>query len=134
MCDMCSLTGPHTQKDSAAAAAKSLQSCPTLRPHRRQPTRLRRPWDSPGKNTAVGCHCLLPEGLNLQFNDQLSLFNFLIPFEQTYPHFCLTLEPTSYRVSSRWNFFSGDYSIHLPNSSNCTLKNRKTFILDWDMI
>ena len=43
----------------AAAAAKSLQSCPTLRPHRRQPTRLPRPWDSPGKNTGVGCHCLL---------------------------------------------------------------------------
>ena len=43
----------------AAAAAKSLQSCPTLQPHRRQPTRLRRPWDSPGKNTGVGCHFLL---------------------------------------------------------------------------
>ena len=38
----------------------SLQSCPTLcDPHRRQPTRLPRPWDSPGKNTAVGCHVLL---------------------------------------------------------------------------
>ena len=45
---------------SAAAAAKSLQSCPTLcnhidislpgSPH---------PWDSPGKNTGVGCHFLL---------------------------------------------------------------------------
>ena len=41
----------------AAAAAKSLQSCPTLcdpidgsPPH---------PWDSPGKNTGVGCHFLL---------------------------------------------------------------------------
>ena len=44
----------------AAAAAKSLQSCPTLcDPHRRQPTRLPRPWDSPGKNTGVGCHFLL---------------------------------------------------------------------------
>ena len=42
-----------------AAAAKSLQSCPTLRPHRQQPTRLPRPWDSPGKNTGVGCHFLL---------------------------------------------------------------------------
>ena len=39
--------------------AKSLQSCPTVRPHRRQPTRLPRPWDSPGKNTGVGCHFLL---------------------------------------------------------------------------
>ena len=28
-------------------------------PHRRQPTRLPHPWDSPGKNTGVGCHCLL---------------------------------------------------------------------------
>ena len=27
--------------------------------HRRQPTRLPRPWDSPGKNTGVGCHLLL---------------------------------------------------------------------------
>ena len=26
---------------------------------RRQPTRLCHPWDSPGKNTGVGCHCLL---------------------------------------------------------------------------
>ena len=30
-----------------------------MRPHRRQPTRLRRPWDSPGKNTGVGCRFLL---------------------------------------------------------------------------
>ena len=44
---------------SAAAAAKSLQSCLTVRPHRRQPTRLCRPWDSPGKNTGMGCHFLL---------------------------------------------------------------------------
>ena len=45
--------------DIAAAAAKSLQSCPTVQPHRRQPTRLPRPWDSPGKNTGVGCYFLL---------------------------------------------------------------------------
>ena len=30
-----------------------------MRPHRRQPTRLLRPWDSPGKNTGAGCHFLL---------------------------------------------------------------------------
>ena len=30
-----------------------------MRPQRRQPTRLPRPWDSPGKNTRVGCHFLL---------------------------------------------------------------------------
>ena len=31
----------------------------SVRPHRRQPTRLPWPWDSPGKNTGVGCHFLL---------------------------------------------------------------------------
>ena len=31
----------------------------SVRPHRRQPTRPRHPWDSPGKNTGVGCHFLL---------------------------------------------------------------------------
>ena len=41
----------------AAAAAKSLQLCLTLC----DPidSRLLRPWDSPGKNTGVGCHFLL---------------------------------------------------------------------------
>ena len=46
----------------AAAAAKSLQSCLTLcesAHHRWQPTRLPRPWDSPGKNTGVSCRFLL---------------------------------------------------------------------------
>ena len=50
--------------DNYAAAAKSIQSCPTLcnprdGPHRRQPTRLPHPWDSPGKNTGMGCHFFL---------------------------------------------------------------------------
>ena len=31
----------------------------SLWPHGLQPTRLLRPWDFPGKNTRVGCHCLL---------------------------------------------------------------------------
>ena len=31
----------------------------SVRPHRRQPTRVPHPWDSPGKNTGVGCHFLL---------------------------------------------------------------------------
>ena len=40
---------------AATAAAKSLQSSLTLW----DPTRLPRPWASPGKNTGVGCHLLL---------------------------------------------------------------------------
>ena len=31
----------------------------SVRPHRRQPTRMPHPWDFPGKNTGVGCHFLL---------------------------------------------------------------------------
>ena len=31
----------------------------SVQPHRWQPARLRHPWDSPGKNTGVGCHFLL---------------------------------------------------------------------------
>ena len=31
----------------------------SVRPHKWQPTMLPHPWDSPGKNTGVGCHFLL---------------------------------------------------------------------------
>ena len=44
--------------ETAAAAIASVVS-DSVQPHRRQPTRLPRPWDSPGKNTGVGCHFLL---------------------------------------------------------------------------
>ena len=43
----------------AAAAAVASVVAESVRPHRRQLTRLPRPWDSPGKNTGVGCHFLL---------------------------------------------------------------------------
>ena len=41
----------------------------SLQPYGLQPTRLLCPWDSPGKNTGVGCHALLQgifpiQGLN----------------------------------------------------------------------
>ena len=50
-----------TWKAPAAAASKSLQSCLTLcNPIDGSPPRLPHPWDSPGKNTGVGCHFLLP--------------------------------------------------------------------------
>ena len=39
----------------ASLSAKLLQSCLTLWPYRLQPPRLLCPWDSPGKNTGVGC-------------------------------------------------------------------------------
>ena len=45
---------------TSAAAAKLLQSCPTLcDPRGDSPPGSPSPWDSPGKNTGVGCHFLL---------------------------------------------------------------------------
>ncbi|XDA70813.1 hypothetical protein R6Z07F_001177 [Ovis aries] len=46
----------------------------SVQPHRRQPTRLLCPWDSPGKSTRVGCHCLLPRKLSAK---ELILFELL---------------------------------------------------------
>ena len=43
-------------KDAAAAAAVASVVSDSVRPHRRQPTTLPHPWDSPGKNTGVGFH------------------------------------------------------------------------------
>ena len=52
--------------DRGACRAAVLPSCQvasvvsdSVRPDRLQPTRLPRPWDSPGKNTGVRCHFLL---------------------------------------------------------------------------
>ena len=41
---------------NAATAKSSSVMSDSVRPHRWQPTRLCHPWDSPGKNTGVGCH------------------------------------------------------------------------------
>ena len=40
-------------------------------PHGLQPTRLLRPWDFPGKNTGVGCHCLLRMSIIVRHNKDL---------------------------------------------------------------
>ena len=45
--------------EAAAAAAKLLQSCPTLCDPIDGSPQAPHPWDSPGKNTGVGCHFLL---------------------------------------------------------------------------
>ena len=57
-------------KISLKAKMLVTQSCPTLHPHGRWPARLLCSWNSPGKNTRVGCHALLQglfpiQGLNL---------------------------------------------------------------------
>ena len=42
-----------------------------MRPQRRQPTRLRHPWDSPGKKTGVGCHFLL-QSMNVKSESEVA--------------------------------------------------------------
>ena len=39
--------------------------------HRQQPTRLPRPWDSPGKNTGMGCHFLL-QGMKVKSESEVT--------------------------------------------------------------
>ena len=52
--------GTNCENSTETDTAESLQSCPTLcDPIDIQPTGMPRPWDSPGKNTGVGCHFLL---------------------------------------------------------------------------
>ena len=54
------------------AAAKSLQSCPTLcDPTDGSPPGSPRPWDSPGKNTRVGCHFLL-QGIKVKSETEVT--------------------------------------------------------------
>ena len=43
----------------------------SVRPHRRQPTRLPCPWDSPGKNTEVGCH-VLPQCMKVKSESEVA--------------------------------------------------------------
>ena len=43
----------------------------SVQPHRRQPTRLHCPWDSPGKNTGVSCHFLL-QGMEVKSESEVS--------------------------------------------------------------
>ena len=57
-------------RSAAAAAVASVVSDP-VRPHRRQPTRLPRPWDSPGKNHWSGCHFLL-QGMKVKSESEVA--------------------------------------------------------------
>ena len=53
------LSSIKTATPAVAVAAVASVMSGSVQPHRWQPTRLPCPWDSPGKNTGVGCHFLL---------------------------------------------------------------------------
>ena len=62
-----------TEVGKGCVCAKSIQSCPALRPHGLQPAWLLCPWDSPGKTTEVCCHAFLQGTLPTQ-GSNLCLF------------------------------------------------------------
>ena len=84
----------------------------SVRPHRRQPTRLPYPWDSPGKNTGVGCHFLLQcikVKVKMKSLSHVRLFS--TPWTAAYQ------APPSMRFS-RQEFWSG---LPLPSPLGCLL-------------
>jgi len=81
----------------------------SVRPHRRQPTKLPHPWDSPGKNIGVGCHFLLQcmkVKVKVKSLSQVRLFT--TPWSATYQ------APLSMGFS-RQEYWSG---LPLPSPSN----------------
>ena len=58
----------------------------SVRPHRRQPTRLPCPWDFPGKSTGVGCHCLLLSNISPAFKLYQKTAYVLPPFSPSPAH------------------------------------------------
>ena len=87
----------------------------SLQPHGLWPSRLLRPWDSPGRNTAVGCHFLLQGIFRIQSQTCISCIGrgVLYPsttWEAVLPHIhfssdwnaCLWLKRGSYPVSGSW--------------------------------
>ena len=83
----------------------------SVRPQRQQPTRLPSPWDSPGKSTEVGCHCLL--------YFQIDLYNspaFIISFWEGIPITPRAAGPP-YETFGPWGLSATHYSLEKPYSS-----------------
>ena len=82
-----------------------------MRPHRWQPTRLPRPWDSPGKNTGVGCHFLLGvlavcKRIWLYFQYWKALRCFFLSFQPTDSQ-----KWNSVSLGSYWQMLSGESKV-----------------------
>ena len=105
MRNKCDCTGKSTLKYTTqtqhSSYAKSLQSCPTLRPSWLLPTRLLGPWAPPGKNTGVGCHALLQGNLPDTEIESMSLMSTCID-KQVLP----TKNGSNYSVRAELNLSS----------------------------
>ena len=80
-----------------------------MRPHRQKPTRFPHPWDSPGKNTGVGCHFLLQ---HIKVKSEREVLR---------PH---GLQPT--RLLRPWDF-PGKSGLPLPFPSEIQIPTLKSF-------
>ena len=94
----------------------------SVRPHRRQPTRLPRPWDSPGKNTGVGGHFLLQCNSSKASILQHSAF-FMVQLSHPYMTTGKTIALTRWIFVSKviyllFNMLSGFVIVFLPRSKH----------------
>ena len=85
----------------------------SVRPHRQQPIRLPHPWDSPGKNTGMGCHFLL-QHMNVKSESEVAQPCQLLATSWTAAH----QAPPAMGFSSQ-EYWSG---VPLPSPS-CSLGN-----------
>ena len=77
------------------------------RPHGLQPTRLLCPWDSPGKSSGEGCHCLLRLSPHLPFNFHMILSNVFV-YNVNYKRYIFIvgkLESTLNKTKKKCSFF-----------------------------
>ena len=82
-----------------------------MRPYRWQPTRLSRPWDSPGKNTGAGCHFLLQSASAAAAKSFQSCLTLCDPVDSSPPGFPIpeilqarTLEWVAISFSNAWKW------------------------------
>ena len=82
--------GESATKITATATAKVTSVVSdSVRPQRQQPTRLLRPWDSPGQNTGVGSLSFLQEIFPTQESNQGLLHCRQILYQLSYQSGCL---------------------------------------------
>ena len=91
-------------------------------PHRWQPTRLPRPWDSPGKNTGVGCH-FLTQCMKVKIESESEVLS-----DSLQPH---GLQPT--RLLCPWDFLGKSTGVgcHCLLLSSQTLVGEKGIVWLW---
>ena len=118
----------HKFGSPAAVAAVTSVVSNSVRPHRQQPTRLLCPWDSPGKNTGVGCHFLMTiqkknKGIQIEKEVKLPLFanNMIVHIENPKDATRKLLQ-----LISKFGEFSGYRFIHKNLLHSCTLNNKSS--------